>query len=185
MRDIRFAAKIIGKFKSIQSAIFAVVTVLLLSAVLVITGVSMRYTRNSIFENSAVYTQNIVQQMNQNIDSYIDYMENIAYMISSNEDVQQYLFGENVDNGTRERLINQFKTILDGRSDIRNLETDQRRQTVCESGSEAFHPGVVSGSFTEAGRPASYIFSCTAHHQRRASVGDHFKQGDPSFYQQW
>lgn len=91
MRDIRFAAKIIGKFKSIQSAIFAVVTVLLLSAVLVITGVSMRYTRNSIFENSAVYTQNIVQQMNQNIDSYIDYMENIAYMISSNEDVQQYL----------------------------------------------------------------------------------------------
>ena len=56
MRDIRFAAKIIGKFKSIQSAIFAVVTVLLLSAVLVITGVSMRYTRNSIFENSAVYT---------------------------------------------------------------------------------------------------------------------------------
>lgn len=121
MRDIRFAAKIIGKFKSIQSAIFAVVTVLLLSAVLVITGVSMRYTRNSIFENSAVYTQNIVQQMNQNIDSYIDYMENIAYMISSNEDVQQYLFGENVDDGTRERLINQFKTILDGRSDIRNL----------------------------------------------------------------
>ena len=121
MRDIRFAAKIIGKFKSIQSAIFAVVTVLLLSAVLVITGVSMRYTRNSIFENSSVYTQNIVQQMNQNIDSYIDYMENIAYMISSNEDVQQYLFGENVDNGTRERLINQFKTILDGRSDIRNL----------------------------------------------------------------
>ena len=156
MRDIRFAAKIIGKFKSIQSAIFAVVTVLLLSAVLVITGVSMRYTRNSIFENSAVYTQNIVQQMNQNIDSYIDYMENIAYMISSNEDVQQYLFGDNVDDGTRERLLNQFKT-----------------------GSEAFHPGVVSGSFTEAGRPASYIFSCTAHHQRRASVGDHFKQGNP------
>ena len=70
MRDIRFAAKIIGKFKSIQSAIFAVVTVLLLSAVLVITGVSMRYTRNSIFENSAVYTQNIVQQMNQRSEEH-------------------------------------------------------------------------------------------------------------------
>ena len=121
MRDIRFLAKIIGKFKSIQSAIFAAVTVLLLSAVLIITGVSMRYTRNSIFENSSVYTQNIIKQMNQNIDSYIDYMENIAYMISSNEDVQEYLFGDNVDDGTRERLINQFKTILDGRSDIRNL----------------------------------------------------------------
>lgn len=121
MRDIRFLAKIIGKFKSIQSAIFAAVTVLLLSAVLIITGVSMRYTRNSIFENSSVYTQNIIKQMNQNIDSYIDYMENIAYMISSNEDVQEYLFGDNVDDGIRERLLNQFKTILDGRSDIRNL----------------------------------------------------------------
>ena len=121
MRDIRFAAKIIGKFKSIQSAIFAVVTVLLLSAVLVITGVSMRYTRNSIFENSSVYTQNIVQQMNQNIDSYIDYMENIAYLISSNEDVQDYLFDEKIDNEGRYRILNQFQTILDSRSDIRNV----------------------------------------------------------------
>lgn len=121
MRDIRFAAKIIGKFKSIQSAIFAVVTVLLLSAVLVITGVSMRYTRNSIFENSAVYTQNIVQQMNQNIDSYIDYMENIAYLISSNEDVQDYLFDEKIDNEGRYRILNQLQTILDSRSDIRNV----------------------------------------------------------------
>lgn len=72
MRDIRFAAKIIGKFKSIQSAdLCGSDGAAFLSAVLVITGVSMRYTRNSIFENSAVYTQNIVQQMNQNIDSYI------------------------------------------------------------------------------------------------------------------
>ena len=121
MRDIRFAAKIIGKFKSIQSAIFAVVTVLLLSAVLVITGVSMRYTRNSIFENSSVYTQNIVQQMNQNIDSYIDYMENIAYLISSSEDVQDYLFDDEINNEARYRILNQFETILDSRSDIRNV----------------------------------------------------------------
>ena len=53
-------------------------------------------------------------------------MNSIAPIISLSETlseraVQQYLFGENVDNGTRERLINQFKTILDGRSDIRNL----------------------------------------------------------------
>ena len=35
--------------------------------------------------------------------------------------MHQYLFGLNADDDTRERLINQFKTILDGRSDIRNL----------------------------------------------------------------
>ena len=115
------AAKLFGQFKSIQSAIFAAVSVLLLSAVLIITGISMRYTRNSIFDNSSMYTQNIIRQMNQNIDSYIAYMENIAYMISSNEDVQDYLFGDEDNADARARLLKQFETILEGRSDIRNL----------------------------------------------------------------
>ena len=115
------AAKLFGQFKSIQSAIFAAVSVLLLSAVLIITGISMRYTRKSIFDNSSMYTQNIIRQMNQNIDSYIAYMENIAYMISSNEDVQDYLFGDEDNADARGRLLKQFETILEGRSDIRNL----------------------------------------------------------------
>ena len=59
--------------------------------------------------------------MNQNIDSYIDYMENIAYLISSNEDVQDYLFDEKIDNEGRYRILNQLQTILDSRSDIRNV----------------------------------------------------------------
>ena len=114
-------AKLFGQFKSIQSAIFAAVSVLLLSAVLIITGISMRYTKKSIFDNSSMYTQNIIRQMNQNIDSYIAYMENIAYMISSNEDVQDYLFGDEDNADARGRLLKQFETILEGRSDIRNL----------------------------------------------------------------
>ena len=65
-----------------------------LSAVVIVTGVSMKFTNTSIFENSSEYTHTIIQQMNQNIDSYIDYMENIAYLISSNEDVQDYLFDD-------------------------------------------------------------------------------------------
>ena len=59
--------------------------------------------------------------MNQNIDSYIDYMENIAYLISSSEDVQDYLFDDEIDNEGRYRILNQFETILDSRSDIRNV----------------------------------------------------------------
>lgn len=111
----------IGKFKSIQSVIFATVAGLVLSAVLIVTVVSMRFTDTSIFENSSEYTQTIIQQMNQNIDSYIDYMENISYLITSNEDVQEYLFAEEIDNDCRYRILNQFETILDSRSDIRNL----------------------------------------------------------------
>lgn len=121
MKNKNLSARFIGKFSSIQSVIFATVAVLVLSAVVIVTGVSMKFTNTSIFENSSEYTHTIIQQMNQNIDSYIDYMENIAYLISSNEDVQGYLFDEKIDNEGRYRILNQFQTILDSRSDIRNV----------------------------------------------------------------
>ena len=121
MTNKNLSARFIGKFSSIQSVIFATVAVLVLSAVVIVTGVSMKFTNTSIFENSSEYTHTIIQQMNQIIDSYIDYMENIAYLISSNEDVQDYLFDEKIDNEGRYRILNQFQTILDSRSDIRNV----------------------------------------------------------------
>lgn len=121
MKNKNLTARFIGKFSSIQSVIFATVAVLVLSAVVIVTGVSMKFTNTSIFENSSEYTHTIIQQMNQNIDSYIDYMENIAYLISSNEDVQDYLFDEKIDNEGRYRILNQLQTILDSRSDIRNV----------------------------------------------------------------
>ena len=114
------ATVVVGKFKSIQSVIFATVAFLVLCAVVIVTGVSMRFTNTSIFENSSEYTHTIIKQMNQNIDSYIDYMENIAYLISSSQDVQDYLFDDEIDNEARYRILNQFETILDSRSDIRN-----------------------------------------------------------------
>lgn len=121
MKNKNLSARFIGKFSSIQSVIFATVAVLVLSAVVIVTGVSMKFTNTSIFENSLEYTHTIIQQMNQKIDSYIDYMENIAYLISSNEDVQDYLFDEKIDNEGRYRILNQLQTILDSRSDIRNV----------------------------------------------------------------
>ena len=114
-------AVFLGKFNGIQSVIFAMVSMLLLGAVAIVTVISMNYTRTSVFDNSSLYTQTIIQQMNQNIDSYIDYMENISYLVSSNEDVQSYLFGDEPDPESRVRILNQFKTILDSRSDILNL----------------------------------------------------------------
>lgn len=121
MKKIQPGDLMIKKFKSIQSVIFAVLSVLLLGAVIIITVISLSYTRQSVFENSSLYTQTIIQQMNQNIDSYIDYMENTSYLVSSNEDVQKYLFGDTADSEARDRILSQFETILDSRSDILNL----------------------------------------------------------------
>ena len=121
--------RIPSKFKSIQNSIFCAVSVLVLSAVLVVTLVSLRYTNSSIYENSVMYTQTIIKQLNQNIDSYISYMDNIASLIAGSGDAYKYLYSSN-GRGTiedenyseyRHRLVEQFKTILKGRPDIRNI----------------------------------------------------------------
>lgn len=129
MKKKGIAARLPVKFKSIQSSIFCAVSILVLSAVLAVTVVSLRYTNSSIYENSVMYTQTIIGQLNQNIDSYISYMDNIASLVAGSGDAYKYLYSENgIDalslkeyNQCRQRLTEQFKTILKGRSDIRNI----------------------------------------------------------------
>lgn len=125
-------------FKSIQSTIFTAVAILVLSAVLIVTAVSVQYTDSAIFENSLLYTQTITKQINQNIDSYITYMDNIVSVISGSEDAQYYLFRDNPDGGHKKRLLEQFSIILKGRSDIRNIGL------VCDGGTFLFNTGYPS-----------------------------------------
>ena len=129
MKKKGIAARLPVKFKSIQSSIFCAVSILVLSAVLAVTVVSLRYTNSSIYENSVMYTQTIIGQLNQNIDSYISYMDNIASLVAGSGDAYKYLYSESgIDalslkeyNQCRQRLTEQFKTRLKGRSDIRNI----------------------------------------------------------------
>ena len=86
MKKKGIAARLPVKFKSIQNSIFCAVSILVLSAVLVVTVVSLRYTNSSIYENSVMYTQKIIGQLNQNIDSYISYMDNIASLVAGSGD---------------------------------------------------------------------------------------------------
>ena len=108
-------------FKSIRSTVFVTASSLVLVAIVIVVAFSLRYTQNTIYENSSLYTQTIVHQMNQNIDSYITYMENIASIISESEDAQGFLFGEEDIAEHRKRLVEQFGIIINGREDIRNI----------------------------------------------------------------
>ena len=121
MKKKNWGADLVGRFKSIQSSIFAAISVLVLSAVFIVTIVSMQYTRNSIFDNSVMYTQTIIRQMNQNIDSYIEYMDNIASMVSGNPDFQEFLYSEDDSVENKDSIVAQFVTILQGRDDIKNI----------------------------------------------------------------
>lgn len=138
MKESRIGLRLTRHFKSIQSTIFAGVAMLVLSAVLIVTAVSVQYTDSAIFENSLLYTQTITKQINQNIDSYITYMDNIVSVISGSEDAQYYLFRENTDGGHKKRLLEQFRIILKGRSDIRNIGL------VCDGGTSLFNTGYPS-----------------------------------------
>ena len=138
--------KFLKGFKSIQSTIFVAVSVLVLCAVLAATAVSVRYTNSTVYENSAIYTQTIIHQLNQNVDSYITYMDNIASVIAKSQDAYQLLYqrigeDEAVKEGHRKRLQEQFSTILKGRDDICNIGIVQKDGVMLiNSGYQATNP---------------------------------------------
>ena len=113
---------IIFRFKSIRSSMmlsFTMVTVVALAIFLIF---SLRYTENTVLENSEDYTMQLVEQVNSEIDSYIIYMENISEMVTGNSDVLEYLFNETKgETKTYSRVVDQFKTVMNARSDIYNI----------------------------------------------------------------
>lgn len=156
MEEKQTQTKLFKGFKSIQSTIFAAISVLVLCAVIVATLISVRYTNSAIYENSVIYTQTIIRQLNQNIDSYITYMDNIASVIAKSQDAYQLLYqqigeDEATKEGHRKRLLEQFNTILKSREDIRNIGIVQKDGVMLinsgisgnQSRSGPFHTGMV------------------------------------------
>lgn len=130
MREKKKNRDVLRHFKSVRSALFAAISVMVLCAVVIVVAISLRFTRTSVFDNAVVYTRTIVRQTNQNIDSYIDYMDNIVTMVSGSRDTQTFLYNKDEEtlqvSECRQRLVEQFRTILKSRSDIRNIGLIQK-----------------------------------------------------------
>ena len=130
MRENKKNRDVLRHFKSVRSALFAAISVMVLCAVVIVVAISLRFTRTSVFDNAVVYTRTIVRQTNQNIDSYIDYMDNIATMVSGSRDTQTFLYNKDEEtlqvSECRQRLVEQFRTILKSRNDIRNIGLIQK-----------------------------------------------------------
>ena len=111
-----------GRFRSIQTVIYLVMAMLVLTAISIVTVISLSYTRTSVFENTITYTKQLTGQVNNDIDSYINYMDNISSMLAANADVQDYLFGNSTQiTEASKQLLSQFSTVLNSRSDIYNV----------------------------------------------------------------
>ena len=66
--------------------------VLVVSALAIFLIFSMHFTKNAVLENAGQYTSRLVNQMNVDIDSYINYMENISQMVTESSDASKFLW---------------------------------------------------------------------------------------------
>ncbi len=65
-------------FSSIRTTMLAVFSTLIVATLTFFYIISLNYTERTILNNSIDYTTRLIGQVNRDIDSYIDYMENIS-----------------------------------------------------------------------------------------------------------
>ena len=139
------------RFHSIRTSIIAAFSVLIVFALLTYLLISLKYTEDTILKNSQEYTAQLIGQVNNDIDSYMNYMENISYIASSNYDVRDYLFTENLSDERaqelRDRITTVFRTVVDTRGDITNIALlPEDRAPVINDGEAELNPYIrVSG----------------------------------------
>ena len=115
---------VLSLFKSVKTTVLCLFSLLIIITMAIFFLISMDYTEKTILENSTDYTSRLVRQLNRDIDSYIDYMENISSMVIQGGDVQKYLFAEMPEEDMEEaygRIVAQFNTIVETRQDISNI----------------------------------------------------------------
>ena len=133
-------------FKTIRSAVIFCFSILILVTLAIFYRISLNYTEESVMENSIDYTSRLVNQVNSDIDSYIDYMQNISSLVIRNADVQEYFFGEHTDEDRRQRyqrILTQFQTIIETRDDISNIAVvAEDGNCIINDGKDILNPNV-------------------------------------------
>jgi len=133
------------RFRSIRTSIIFSFALLIVFALMTFLLISLRYTQNTVLENSTEYTSQLIGQVNNDIDSYITYMENISSIVANNSDVRSYLFTEQLEEQgsleLRERITSIFKTITDTREDITNIALlPLKREALVNDGYSELNP---------------------------------------------
>lgn len=112
--------------KSIQSNISLAFSLLILAAIVLTSLVSFQVSVTTVEKNSKGYIEEIIKQVNLNIQSYVDNMENISLLALTNKDVKYYIsdnsFISAEDRRTYEKQISDlFQAILYTRKDIASI----------------------------------------------------------------
>jgi two-component system sensor histidine kinase YesM len=113
-------------FKSIRSSISFAFSCLILVAIAATTLFSYRLSVDAVERNSEGYIEEIIKQVNLNIQSYVDNMENISLLAMTNKDVKYYI-SDNTFISPEERrpyekrISDLFQSILYTRKDISSI----------------------------------------------------------------
>lgn len=111
--------------KSLQGKINISLLFIVAAAVVSFMVISIKQSRSAVSNTAIEYTSQLIEMMNESIDSYITNMESIAQIVVENPDVKSYLFSETADEETKEeygrRAAELFRTLSDTGNDICNI----------------------------------------------------------------
>ncbi|WP_246321219.1 sensor histidine kinase [Paenibacillus germinis] len=114
------------RFKSIQSTIAVAFSCLIVVTITVIAWMSYHLSTDAVKKNSRDYTYQLMGQASANIDSYINYMDNISRMVLSSYDIKEYLLkqvylGAIGKEDLKQKISFQLNTVLNTRKDISSI----------------------------------------------------------------
>jgi two-component system, sensor histidine kinase YesM len=112
--------------KSIRSSISLAFSCLILASIAATTLFSYQLSVEAVQRNSQGYIEEIIKQVNTNIQSYVDYMENISLLAMTNKDVKYYISDSSFISPEErrpyeKRISDLFQAILYTRKDIASI----------------------------------------------------------------
>ena len=126
------------KFHSIRIAIISSYFLIVVVSLAVFALVALSYTERTVMKNAEEYSMQLIEQVNSDIDSYMSYLHNISALITSDGDVQDYLFKDSLGEGERAerfaRITTQFETIMNTREDIVNIGIIGKERSIINNG---------------------------------------------------
>ncbi|WP_219835468.1 sensor histidine kinase [Paenibacillus sp. R14(2021)] len=112
--------------KSIQSSISLAFSCLILAAIVSTSLISYQLSVTAVEKNAQGYIEEIIKQVNTNIQSYVDNMENISLLAMTSKDVKYYISDNSFISAEErrpyeKRISDLFQAILYTRKDIANI----------------------------------------------------------------
>lgn len=131
--------------QKIHTAMMGAFAVVILTSSIAFLALALGFTERSVVDNSEEYTRQLILKVNDDIDSYVNYMKDISSMVYGSRDIQKYLFQDSLPDEVQEenyvRTIEQFRTIMNTRKDICNIAViGENEKSIINRGTSVLNP---------------------------------------------